>query len=140
MDVHEVSDDPPRMAGQIILSMPGGPCMWCLQFLDDEKLGREAQRYGDVGGRPQVVWPNGVLASAAVGIAVDLLTGWTRRRDRVVYLVYDGNTGEVRPHPRLDFVGKTHCRHYGTSPTGDPVFRRVRPDGEPSAAHWSLAE
>jgi hypothetical protein len=66
MDVHEVDGESPRMAGQIILSMPGGPCMWCLQCLNHEKLGREAQRYGDTGGRPQVVWPNGGLASTAV--------------------------------------------------------------------------
>jgi hypothetical protein len=127
MDVHEVEGEAPRMAGQIFLSMPGQPCMWCLQILDVEKLGREAQRYGDIGGRPQVVWPNGVLASTAVGIAVDLLTGWTRKHVRLVYLMYDGNSLELRPHPRLDFLGKARCSHYPASSVGDPVFRRVRP-------------
>ena len=72
MDVYEVPGEPPRMAGQIILSMPGCACMWCLQFLDEEKLAREAQQYGDAGGRPQVVWPNGVLASTAVGTAASV--------------------------------------------------------------------
>jgi hypothetical protein len=78
----------------------------------------------------QVVWPNGVLASTAVGIAVDLLTGWTRQRGRLIYLMYDGDTGELRPHPRLDYLGRTACRHYGPSPTGDPLFRSVQPDGK----------
>ena len=78
MDVTQVEDEPPGMGGQVILSMPDGPCMFCMQFLNEEKLAREARRYGDVGGRSQVVWPNGVLASTAVGIAIDLLTDWTR--------------------------------------------------------------
>jgi hypothetical protein len=43
------------------------------------KLAAEAARHGDAGGRPQVVWPNGALASTAVGLAVDLVTGWTRK-------------------------------------------------------------
>lgn len=125
MDVYEVPGEPPRMAGQIILSMPGCACMWCLQFLDEEKLAREAQQYGDAGGRPQVVWPNGVLASTAVGIAVDLLTGWTGQRDTPVYLSYDGNTGVIRPHPRLQVLGRRPCPHYPPTSMGDPVFKRV---------------
>jgi ThiF family protein len=126
MDVHEVEGEPPRIAGQVILSLPGGPCMWCLGFLDQEKLGREAQRYGAAGGRPQVVWPNGVLASTAVGLAVELMTGWTRRSKQVIYLTYDGNTGELQPHPRLDFPRPGACPHHGLVPSGDPVFQPVR--------------
>ena len=38
MDVHKVGKEPPRMAGQVILSMPGQPCMHCLGFLNEEKL------------------------------------------------------------------------------------------------------
>jgi hypothetical protein len=130
MDVHEVPGTPPRMAGQLILSLPGRPCMWCLGFLDQEKLGREAQRYGAAGGRPQVVWPNGVLASTAVGIAVELITGWSRRESQVTYLMYDGNTGELRPHPRLRFRRPVTCPHHGPVPSGDPIFRPVhRPSG-----------
>lgn len=125
MDVHEASGEPPQMGGQVILSMPGGPCMWCLGFLSDEKLAREAGRYGAAGGRPQVIWPNGALASTAIGIAMDLLTGWTGRRDPLVYLSYDGNTGELRPHPRLQVLGRRPCSHYPPTPTGDPVWRRI---------------
>jgi hypothetical protein len=38
-------------------------------------MGHSSVRTDDAGGRPQVVWPNGVLASAALGIAFDLVTG-----------------------------------------------------------------
>jgi hypothetical protein len=61
IDVH--AGDPPPMSGQIILSAPGGPCMLCLHFLTDEKIGREAANYGAAGGRPQVVWGNGVTSA-----------------------------------------------------------------------------
>jgi hypothetical protein len=49
-------------------------CLRCMGIICDDVLERE--RYGAAGGRPQVVWPNGMLASAAVGIAVQLLTPW----------------------------------------------------------------
>jgi hypothetical protein len=53
--------------------------MRCMGFLTDAKLAEEAARYWKGGARPQVVWPNGVLASTAIGLAVDIVTGWTHR-------------------------------------------------------------
>lgn len=126
MDVHQVGEGPPRMAGQVILSVSGGPCMFCLGFLNDARLAQEAALYGAAGGRPQVVWPNGVLASTAVGVAVDVLTGWTRTDHRTVYLSYDGNTGLVTPHVRLRYLDVEPCPHYSLEAAGAPVFRRVR--------------
>lgn len=70
MDVH--GTEKPVIGGQVILSSPGGICMRCMGFLTDERLAQEAARYGKAGPRPQVVWPNGVLASTAVGLAVIL--------------------------------------------------------------------
>ena len=32
MDVHMVGNESPRMGGQVILAMPGPPCMTCLGF------------------------------------------------------------------------------------------------------------
>jgi hypothetical protein len=125
MDVHQVGDEPPHIGGQVILSMPGGPCMFCLGFLTEERLTREAALYGAAGGRPQVVWPNGVLASTAIGVAMDLVTGWTGLRDRLVYLSYNGNTGELTPHVRLRYLPNHCCPHYGDTDVGDPVFRTV---------------
>lgn len=121
MDVHQIEGQAPAMGGQVILSLPGHPCMFCMGFLTEARLAQEAALYGAVGGRPQVVWPNGVLASTAVGIAVDLITNWTRALDGPVFLSYNGNTGTVQPHPRLRFL-QGACSHYSPQDVGDPVF------------------
>jgi hypothetical protein len=55
------------ISGQAVLSSPGGACLWCLGILTQERIKREAGTYGKAGSRPQVVWPNGVIASLAVG-------------------------------------------------------------------------
>jgi len=122
MDIHAIGEEPPRMGGQIILSMPGGPCMFCLGFLNEATIAREGERYGDAGVRPQVIWPNGVLASTAVGIAIDLLTDWTRSLRDAVYLEYDGNKGILKPHIRLQYISERKCGHYPLYQVGDPVF------------------
>lgn len=122
MDIHQVDGEPPRMAGQVILSAPGCACMKCLGFITPEKLAKEAQRYGAAGPRPQVVWPNGVLASSAVGLAVDSLTGWTRNTQAPVYLCYDGNKNLLTEHVRLQYAPK-ECQHYPLANAGRPVVR-----------------
>ena len=118
MDVH--GDNPPVIGGQVILSSPGHPCMRCMGFLTDEKMTEEAKKYGKAGVRPQVVWPNGVLASTAVGLAVDLVTGWTRRPLSHVYLSYDGNKGTMKDSITLRNLNLV-CPHYAESDVGDPV-------------------
>jgi molybdopterin-synthase adenylyltransferase len=120
MDIHQVDGDPPRMAGQVILSAPGYPCMKCLGFITPEKLAREAQAYGAAGARPQVVWPNGVLASSAVGLAVAALTGWTQNARAPVYLCYDGNKNLLTDHVRLQFT-PTECQHYPLASGGSAI-------------------
>jgi hypothetical protein len=125
MDVHCIGDEAPRMGGQVILSMPGGPCMFCLGFLNERVLAQEGERYVDAGERPQVVWPNGILASSAVGIAVDLLTDWTRSLRDVIYLEYDGNKGTLKPHGRLQCLERRSCVHYPVDQVGDPVLMTV---------------
>lgn len=124
LEVTIVGDDPPVMGGQVIISMPGEPCMRCLGFLTDELLAKEASKYGGAGPRPQVVFGNGVLASAAVGLAVDLITDWTRQLRRVVYLEYRGNEQILRPHPRgnAEWIPPS-CSHYTLANIGAPVFR-----------------
>jgi molybdopterin-synthase adenylyltransferase len=119
MDVH--GKESPVIGGQVILSSPGGLCMRCMGFLTDEKLAHEAARYGDVGGRPQVVWPNGVLASTAVGLAVELVTNWTRKHRSHAYLVYDGNAGIVQDSQTLRNL-KRNCDHYSSVDVGDPIL------------------
>lgn len=118
MDVH--GKEKPVIGGQVILSSPGGLCMRCMGFLTDEKLAQEAARYGDVGGRPQVVWPNGVLASTAVGLAVELVTNWTGKHRPHSYLVYDGNAGTLQDSHTLRNLNAI-CDHYSVAEVGDPV-------------------
>jgi hypothetical protein len=60
-----------------------------------------------------------------VGIAVDLVSGWTKRQDQVVYLSYDGNTRLLTPHVRLRFLPEGTCPHYPLENVGDPLFRPI---------------
>lgn len=119
LDVHRVGDAPPVLAGQVVLSMPGGPCLTCLGVLTESGLSEEAARYGDAGPRPQVVWANGVLASLAVGVAVDLLTDWTRHVRGPVFLVYQGNEETVQPSKRLNYLPEEGCSHFSADQVGE---------------------
>jgi hypothetical protein len=112
--------DRPVIRGRVILSSPGGLCMKCMGFLDDQTLAQEA-RYGTVE-RSQVIWPNGVLASTAVGLAVDLITNWTRKQRSHAYLVYDGNEGTVKESATLRQLNTVACPHFDASEIGDAVL------------------
>jgi hypothetical protein len=116
MDVYEINQQF-SMSGQVQLSMPGMPCMFCNGFLTKENLSDEAKRYGDAGGRPQVVWHNGKLASTAVGVLVDMVSGWTNQFDRFVYLVSDEHDGTIMDHPRVKSL-PSECTHYPISQAG----------------------
>lgn len=111
------------LSGQIIVSMPGHPCMHCMAFLTAEKLGKEADAYGNAGGKPQVVWPNGVLASTAVGKLMALLCPWKQGLQVPLYSIYDGNRMTVEPSPRLAYLEGLSCPHYPIgSQLGDTTF------------------
>jgi len=125
MDVRTIYPEPPRMYGQVAISLPEGPCLRCLGVVTDSALEEESRRYGDAGARPQVVWANGVLASTAVGCAVDLLTGWTRRAFASPLLSYDGNLASIGEDVRVRYLSGGSCPHYPLDQTGPPVFRRV---------------
>jgi len=120
MDVHHVEDSP-HISGQVIVSSPAGPCFRCMQFLTDENLRQEAQLYGAAGGRPQVVWANGILASIAVGLIVELITGWHKRQLPGEYLHYDGNENIVTRSPRV-LYGPKVCAHYRDLAIGEPTL------------------
>jgi len=91
-----------------------------------KRLEREAEQYGAAGGRPQVVWPNGVLASTAVGIVLELLTPW--HRARFIYMEYDGNRRTVSPSHWMTALEHRECPHYQPAETGDPDFDVRRRD------------
>lgn len=96
--------------------------MRCMGFLTEEKLAQEAGRYGNAGGRPQVIWPNGVLASTAVGLAVDLVTNWTRFARKFAFFSYDGNEATVKESITLRGINPDVCPHFGLETVGDPVL------------------
>ena len=144
MDVHELGKKGFLVSGQVILSMPGCPCMRCAGFITDERLAEEARRYGAAGSRPQVVWSNGVLASTAVGLLTQVLTPWYPNPPRFVYLDYDGNKGTVMPNPRMELLKNHICPHHPSDETGDPLFDirtqtflpRPLPASPPPRAPW----
>lgn len=100
------------ISGQIILSVPGCPCMRCMGFLTEALLAKEANDYGAAGGKPQVIWPNGVLASTAVGKFVSLLTSWNSQMLPPLYSEYDGNRMTVTPSRRLAYINEVECPHF----------------------------
>lgn len=122
MDVQQLGEQQYEIIGQVILSMPGKPCMHCMNFLTDEILAEEARRYGAAGERPQVVWSNGVLCSAAVGIIADLATGWSRGGRDCIYLNFRGSDLSLRDDPRLQYLSGP-CPHYPLVEAGDPSWK-----------------
>ena len=121
MDVHELGKGF-LVSGQVILSTPDAPCLRCCGFITDDRLLQEANRYGAAGGRPQVVWSNGVLASAAVGLLTQILTPWYQNPPAFVYLEYDGNKGTVSRSAHMDTLKEYICPHHPPNETGDPMF------------------
>ena len=122
MDVHKLGGGHGHLiAGQVILSEPGSPCLRCMGIVTDAALAEESRRYGAAGGRPQVVWSNGVLASLAVGLVVQLITPWSRRIKLGAYLSYDGNSGLVTEAERFRRWSDS-CRHYPIAAVGDMSF------------------
>lgn len=108
------------ISGQITLSMPGGPCLRCLHFLNDGLITREVQRYGAAGSHPQVVWANAVLASHAIATLITLLTPWCAEPP-CLYTEYDGNTGTLSHSSRLAHI--RICDHFKSQDDfGDPFF------------------
>lgn len=122
MDVHAIGASGYLISGQIIRSVPGEPCMRCCNFINDQVLRREAEQYGEAGSRPQVVWPNGVLASTAVGLAVQMLTPWHAGVHAFQYLSYDGNKGMITPNRWMAELASKECSHFPSFETGDPGF------------------
>lgn len=136
MDVHDLGKGF-LVSGQAILSTPGEPCLRCCGFITDDRLKREAARYGAAGGRPQVVWSNGVLASAAIGLIAQILTPWYQHPPAFVYLEYDGNKGTVSRSAHMETLTECDCPHHPSNETGDPMFdireHKMRRRGDASA-------
>jgi hypothetical protein len=123
MDVFKVEDGF-SIGGQVALSMPGGLCLRCYGILTDARLAREAAEYGAAGHRPQVVWANGVLASAAVGIFVQLLCPWRDLPLSGILREYDGESHTLSTSNKLSYLAATRCSHFSDySSLGDPFWK-----------------
>jgi molybdopterin-synthase adenylyltransferase len=90
--------------GQIIVALPGEPCMRCW-FLTDAVLEAERRKrppgYDQTAGAPgdpQVVSMNGVLASEACNSVLDLITGYSGGRRGAKLWQYDGRAGQLQQH------------------------------------------
>jgi hypothetical protein len=111
-----------HISGQAALSIPGGVCLWCMGILREQLLAEEAAEYGNAGVRQQVVWPNGVLASSAVGLFMSLILPWAPKLMPVL-LEYDGNRGTMVPSLKLEYMPRT-CGHFaGDTDLGDPFWK-----------------
>jgi molybdopterin/thiamine biosynthesis adenylyltransferase len=111
-----------RIVGQVAISSPGGPCLRCMAIVSEKGLKEEAQHYGDAGPQPQVVWPNGVLASTSVGLFVQLVTPWHPHSTDSAYVEYNGNDNTLAPSPRLEYAKMSSCLHFPEFDLGDPFF------------------
>jgi hypothetical protein len=126
MDVHKSRNNSFEMRGQIILSMPEAACMHCFGFITEDSLRKEAEKYGHAGSKPQVVWSNGILASAAVGMFVQLITNWAPGSLKDSYLAYDGNACSLDPHVRSQNPLFDTCTHYPISEAGPPKWKTIK--------------
>lgn len=70
----------------------------------------------------QVVWPNGVLASTAVGLFTQLVCTWHKKPMETAYLEYDGNKHTVTASRRLEVLHSRECEHHPKNEIGEPGF------------------
>lgn len=119
MKVTQIDGSSPAIFGQVTLSMPGELCLRCLNVTTEKNLANEAADYG-AGPQPQVVWPNGVLASTAVGLVVQLLTAWGGKDLPPLRLDYNGKLGSLTTAGILSAQGSIRCSHYSHLDLGDP--------------------
>jgi len=124
MDVARVDENEYAVSGQMIMTLPGGPCLQCLGFITPQRLALEENRYGDAGINPQVVWTNGMLASLAVGALIKLVTPWMSAREPYTWLELDGNEQTVTrsEQPRYRLTGAPCPHRGGAHGLGDPFF------------------
>jgi hypothetical protein len=124
MKVLRPENEAPEIRGQVILSMPGEICMHCLQFLTAANLAEDVQRY-DKDPQPQVVWPNGILASSAIGYAIGLLTGWSGASVPPYRMDYRGSQLTMAPSHMAAALKGHACAHFPTSNCGDPNYQKL---------------
>lgn len=122
MDVHSNASGY-AISGQVAMSLTDQPCLRCMGILRDTELAKEHARYGAAGGRPQVVWPNGVLASTAVGQFMSLILPWSPELQPELLLEYDGNRNIIRESSKSRYLKEMVCPHFPKGEgLGDPFY------------------
>ena len=116
--------------GNLCVSIPGEPCLWCSGFLSDTRLLQESNGQGrsylqDPGGSDVFVTCfNGTLASEAVAEALRLVTGLDCRRE--FRRQYDGFEGSLL---QMSVAKDEACRLCSSGlATGDPNWARLDPE------------
>ncbi len=132
MDVTQLRDERYAVAGQMIMTLPEGPCMKCLGFLTQERLDREENDYGAAGINPQVIWINGILASLAVGTFARLFTPWFGYSRDFEWLELDGDNQLVTQSRQPEYMLKGPCTHFRQNDLGDPFFKLSNPHKQQS--------
>jgi len=113
-----------RIAGNLFSLLPGGPCLWCADFLTKEKMA------GETGGRGRsylqgtapadalVASLNGTLASEAASEVLRLLVGVNS--DREVRRQFDGLSGTIL---EMSISKRATCENCNTIlAAGDPIW------------------
>jgi len=99
----EQANQPPLtgLPGNVFVGVPGGPCMWCTEFLTKQKLDAETEGRGRSYLRDEkdqdayVLSFNGLLASQAVSEVLQLLVGYAPSGSQRTYRRFDGMSGSM---------------------------------------------
>lgn len=115
------------ISGNHFTAIPGRPCLWCTQFLTDNKLqletgGRGRSYLRDVADRDTFVSPfNGTLASEAAAEVLRLVVGMRYRRES--RRQYDGFAGSLLELSVARRDGCPLCE--SVLAAGDPVWQPI---------------
>lgn len=103
------------IGGQIVVLIPGGPCLRCLGIITEATMMADREEY--VAGAPeqQVISMNGVLASQAVSSALALLSDYAPQFPPPPVLYYDGLLGTLQADK---YTASIACSHYPLSGAG----------------------
>lgn len=125
IDIRSTGERLATADGQLIVSLPGQPCMRCW-FLTDALLAAERRdrppgydQNPDAPGDPQVVSMNGVLASEACNCVLDLITGYSNGRRGGKFWQYEGRSGRLIPEELPP--SRPNCPACAEQGYGDPL-------------------
>jgi molybdopterin/thiamine biosynthesis adenylyltransferase len=102
------------IGGQIVTSLPNGPCLQCADVVTDDSLAEDREEYADSDIEQQVISMNGLLASQAVTGGVALLANYAPKFPPPAVVRYDGLLHEMRSDDWLNEA----CPHFPLTDAG----------------------